>query len=150
MNFKCLLDEQFLYCFVVNEYLALFHCPLIHFGLPSWRKHLSCSLKKAGFQDMLVLCILVKLSFLGPTILCFFSTCEKFKSGFCVLPLLFSFQSTAAAIGSSSVLWFQGSKVTECLVVPVLTCVSGELCSNQGFLYLGWWRLSLQGRVQCC
>lgn len=138
MDFKCLLDEQLLYCFVVNEYLALFHCPLIHFGLPSFLEiHLSCLPKKAGFQDVLVLCILVKLSFWASLSFGFFSTFEKLKSGFCVLPLLFSFQSIAEAIGSSSGLCFQGSKVTECLVVPVLTCVSGELCSNQSFLYLG-------------
>lgn len=25
VDFKCLLNEQFLDCFVINEYLALFH-----------------------------------------------------------------------------------------------------------------------------
>lgn len=67
MNFKCLLNEQFLDCFVINEYLVVFQCPLMHSGLlSSLKRDLSSPPKKAGFQDVMVLCILVKLSFRAP------------------------------------------------------------------------------------
>jgi len=76
-----------------------------------------------------------KTFLLGPTVLCFFCTFEKLKSSFCVVSLLF-FQSTAEELDPLQSLVFNA--VTECLVAPVLTGVlSGDLCNNWGFLYLG-------------
>lgn len=131
VNFKCLLNEQFLDCFIINEYLVVFQCPLIHWASFLPEKRFVLPTKEGRVPGCDGALHPSKTFLWGSTVLWFFCTFEKLKSSFCVLPLLFSFQSTAEAIGSSSVPCFQGSKVTECLVVPVLTCVlSGELCNN--------------------
>lgn len=132
MDFKCLLNEQFLDCFVINEYLVLFHCPLMHSGLlSSLKTNLSCPPKKAEFQDVMVLCIPVKLSFWAPLSFAFSVPLRNSKAAsvFSLCPS--PFKALLKQLESSSVPCFQGKKVTECLVVPVLTCLlSGELCNN--------------------
>lgn len=111
LDFKHLLTEKFLDCFVINEYLALFHCLLMHSGLlSSLKRDLSCSPKKAGSQDVVVLCIPVKLSFRDPLSFAFSVPLRNSKAGSVISLSSFPFKAQLKQLDPLQSLAFKAAK----------------------------------------